>query len=446
MRFMNILSAVASDEAPWMPPYADGRFARAALFRLSLIEMWERMSYYTLTLLLPLFLSAPMVSGGGGWNTATTLRFYGAYIACITVAPFFGGLISDRWLGSSRALYIGALLMLAGHLALGASASRQGVTPIFYGGLALVAAGNGLFKPNISVLVGRLPHASEAARDAAFGTFWMFINIGSLIATVAGGLVVARLGWHWAFGMAALGMIVAVCLMLAFSTRYITPFATKAERGGGSYADVDWRFLGPIAIVLLVVVTFGIAYFQIFGALSLFTDKHVDRMVLGFEIPTIWLISLNPVFMLVLMPALSRDWRNGRGPGHAWSTTGKFAAAFVLLALAFVVILGAVLSSASGPASPLWIVGAVLLLTCAELLVGPIALAAVSRLSPAPAANVAMGAFSAAIGIGALLSGQVGALTVTLGIFVVFAVIVAGALAMAAVLLACRDWLARRGI
>ncbi len=420
--------------------------AHAALLRLSTIEMWERMSYYILTALLPLFLTAPLAAGGGGWDEGGALRFYGIYIACITVAPFFGGLVSDRWLGSSRALYAGAACMLLGHVALGISGLEGGVGTTFYTGLVLVAAGNGLFKPNISVLVGRLPYASPGARDAAFGTFWMFINIGSLVAIVLGGLVAERFGWHSAFGIAAFGMAVAISLMWVFGARYIAPYVTPPQGAGSGYAEVDWGFVAPFAVVFVVVAIFGVAYYQIFGALSLFTAKHIDRELFGLQIPTIWIVSLNPVFMLILMPIVSKNWSDGRGLAHAWSTTGKMALGFVLLALAFAVILGAVVSAGDNLASPLWIVAAVFLLTCAELMTGPIALAAVSRLAPAPIANLAMGGFSAAVGIGALLSGQVGALTVDYGIGFVFSVIIVGAILTAGILFLSRRWLARLDI
>jgi POT family proton-dependent oligopeptide transporter len=336
--------------------------------------------------------------------------------------------------------------MLLGHVALGISGLEGGVGPTFYTGLVLVAAGNGLFKPNISVLVGRLPYASPGARDAAFGTFWMFINIGGLVAIVLGGLVAERFGWHSAFGIAAFGMAVAISLMWVFGARYIAPYVTPPQGAGSGHAEVDGGFVAPFAVVFVVVAIFGVAYYQIFGALSLFTAKHIDRELFGLQIPTIWIVSLNPVFMLILMPIVSKNWSDGRGLAHAWSTTGKMALGFVLLALAFAVILGAVVSAGDNLASPLWIVAAVFLLTCAELMTGPIALAAVSRLAPAPIANLAMGGFSAAVGIGALLSGQVGALTVDYGIGFVFSVIIVGAILTAGILFLSRRWLARLDI
>ncbi|WP_430388315.1 peptide MFS transporter [Blastomonas fulva] len=427
-------------------PAADVREADRALRRLASIELWERFSYYILTGLLALYLAAPVAEGGAGWAPEDALRFYGFYLACITIAPFFGGLVSDRWLGGASALFAGAWMMLAGHGLLGLAGLQAGVSIAFYTGLALVALGNGLFKPNISVLVGRLPHDSQSARDAAFGTFWMFINIGGLLATMGGGLLAQRLSWHWAFGAAGLGMVIALALMALFHRRVIAPYATVPERRRDARSPVDWAFLTPVGIILAIIILFGVAYYQVFGALSLFTDSRVDRLIFGFEVPTVWFLSLNPFFMLMLVPLISRGWRYGRGIGHDWPTTRKLAAGFVLVAASFVLMLGAIVQAQSGLASPLWIVGAILVLTLAELMTGPIALAAVSRLSPAPVANIAMGGYSAAIGIGGLLSGQVGALAMKDGMLAVFGAIAGGAMLVAAALHLARARLQRLGI
>lgn len=425
---------------------ATAREADRALWRLASIELWERFSYYILTGLLSLYLVAPVAEGGAGWGMEDALRFYGVYLACITIAPFFGGLVSDRWLGGARALFAGAWMMLAGHGLLALAGLQTGVNTAFYAGLALVALGNGLFKPNISVLIGRLPHKSESARDAAFGTFWMFINIGGLLATMGGGLLAQRLGWHWAFGAAGLGMVIALASMMLFHRRVILPYASLPGRRCGARTPIDWSFLTPVCIILAVILLFGIAYYQVFGALSLFTDRRVDRLILGFTVPTMWFLSLNPFFMLVLVPLLSRGWRYGKGIGHDWPTTRKLAAGFVLVAASFVLMLGAVVQAQTGMANPLWIVGAILVLTLAELMTGPIALAAVSRLSPAPVANIAMGSYSAAIGIGGLLSGQVGAMAIGEGMVPVFGAIAGGALLVAVILHLSRARLQRLGI
>ncbi len=418
--------------------------AGGALYRLAAVEVWERFSYYLLTTLLPLFLAAAPSQGGAGWEPAQALRFYGAFIAGVTIAPFFGGLLSDRWLGTSRALFAGAILMMVGHLVLGVSGA--GVTGIFVIGLICVGGGNGLFKPNISVLVGRLPHLSDGARDAAFGTFWMCINIGSLLAAVSGGLVAQRLGWHWAFSMAAAGMALALVLLVLFRRSAITPFATVPARRSVGDEQFSWHFLRPVGLVLAAVSLFGIGYFQMFGMLTLFTETRVDRVIFGFEVPTIWFISLNPLMMIIIMPIITRKWSSGRGTGHDWSTSTKMAAGFASLALAFVIVCGAAVEAQSGAVSPLWIIVAIPLLTLAELLTGPIALAAVSRLAPAPVANVAMGGFSAAVGIGALLSGQIGALAIGDQMLPVSIAIAAAAATISVFLIVQRANLQRLGV
>jgi proton-dependent oligopeptide transporter, POT family len=425
--------------------------ARRGLLRLSLIELWERFSYYTLMTLLPLFLVAPVAKGGLAWAPADALVFYGATMAVVQILPFPCGLVAERWLGNRRALYLGAWLMMAGHLLLGGLHVATGnlAVPLLVTALGFVALGNGFFKPNISAMVGRLPHGSNAAADAAFGTFYVWINAGGAAAALVAGFTADRFGWALAFSLAAGGMAVALLLMRLFAATAIDPVA-HAPRPPRASTAAEIAAAGPgwlpaLLLVLLFALLFGVAYFQTAGTISLFTQSRVDREILGFTIPTGWFLALNPVIMILVMPPLARGWRDGHGPGHAWSSTMKMRAGFLILALAFAMLLGAVFDARTGLASPLWIIGCIVLLTTAELFVGPVALAAVSRITPPHRTVPAMGGFMAALGIGGLLSGQVGAIAVTVGELPIILAIIVAALASALALTGLRPWFEARG-
>lgn len=424
--------------------------ARAALLRLSLIELWERFSYYTLLTLLPLFLVAPLAKGGLAWEPARALGFYGIVMAVVQILPFPCGLAGDRWLGNRRALQLGAWLMMAGHLLMGAMAfapARQ-LVPVLVAALGLVALGNGFFKPNISTMVGRLPHRNVAAADAAFGTFYVWVNAGAAAASLIAGYVADRFGWHLAFSLAAVGMAIALILMRLFAASAIDPVA-RVPGGGPTEADARTApegWLSALLAILLLSVLFAVALYQVFGTISLFAERRVDRDVLGFTIPTGWFLALNPIVMILLMPPLARAWREGRGPGHAWPPTTKMRTGFLILSLAFSLLLAAVLQASDGLASPLWIFGCVVLITTAELFIGPVALAAVSRLAPPDRAVAAMGGFVAALGIGGLGAGQLGALAVTLGPLPIVSCVILGALLTAFLVWRLAPWFARRGV
>lgn len=434
---------------------SDQAYARAALRRLSAIEVWERFSFYSMFSLLPLFLIAEPSTGGFGWTQGDALRFFGAYVGIAYASPFLGGLATDRWLGSRLALHGGAILMAAGHflLALPALLSVRfagRAAPVLYAALGLLAIGNALFKPNISVLVGRLPYADAAARDAAFATFYLYINVGALIAGLVAGWLALHLGWHWAFGAAGVGMLAAIALIRLFGRNYIRPLTSDdADRGAASPAQaVSSRFpVCAFAVVCSTATAFVVCSYQTAGLFSVFAATHIDRHVIGIEIPPSWFVALNPLFIILLAPMLARYWRAGRGFGHDWSAAQKFSAGFLLVAGAFLLLdLAARQAGSAGMASPLWLVACYFTMTLGELLIGPVSTAAASRLSPPHQQNMAMGLLFAAIGMGGWLSGQVGGAAVELGTSAVSLAIAVSALAVSVALWAARSRLGRLGV
>ena len=140
---------------------------------LFLTEMWERLGFYLIVGILYLYI-IDTERGGLGMSNADAGEIYGTYLAFVYFTPFLGGLIADRYLGFRRSVFIGGLLMAAGYFALGVRSM-----PTFYGGLVLICLGNGLFKPNISAMVGNLYEPGDPRRDAGFNIFYMGINIGA---------------------------------------------------------------------------------------------------------------------------------------------------------------------------------------------------------------------------------------------------------------------------
>ena len=191
-----------------------------ALFILFFTEMWERFSYYGMRALLVLFLTSTLLEGGWGWDRAEALRLYGIYTGLVYLTPILGGLIADKLLGYRKAVILGAFVMTVGH------ASMALETPFFfYMGLGCLIIGNGLFKPNISSIVGQLYTDNPKKKDAAYTIFYMGINIGALLAPLTVGFlaktqtfknILSSAGfdpnksWHWGFAAAGIGMIVGL--------------------------------------------------------------------------------------------------------------------------------------------------------------------------------------------------------------------------------------------
>ena len=171
-------------------------------------EMWERLSFYVIGGLLLLYAVDTEV-GGLGMTRSHANEIVGTYLAFVYFTPFLGGLIADRFLGYRRAVLIGGLSMASGLFLLGTPGEAT-----FVSGLVMVCIGNGLFKPNISVMVGNLYQPGDPRRDAGFNIFYMGINIGAFAAFLLGAYVRNELGWSWAFRMAGVGLLLGVGILL----------------------------------------------------------------------------------------------------------------------------------------------------------------------------------------------------------------------------------------
>ena len=173
----------------------------AALF---MVEMWERFSYYGMRAMLVLFLIDKLETGGLGIERAQAAAIYGLYTASVYILALPGGWIADRLWGCKRAILVGGLVIMIGHVLLAISGAAAA---IFYLGLVCIAVGTGLLKPNISTMVGTLYAKNDiGGRDAGFSFFYMGINIGAILGGLIAGYLGEVWGWHWGFGAAAVAM------------------------------------------------------------------------------------------------------------------------------------------------------------------------------------------------------------------------------------------------
>ncbi len=201
------------------------------LSTLFFTEMWERFSYYGMRAFLLLFMVAPVEAGGLGIGAAQAGVIYGLYTSMVYLLSVPGGWIADRFLGQQKAVLYGGVLIMSGHIVLAVPAVGT-----FYFGLALVALGTGLLKPNISTIVGQLYGPEDKRRDAGFSIFYMGINIGAWLAPILCGTYLAesehfrhllagmgiapRSAWHFAFGAAAVGMAAGL-VQYNFGRKYL---------------------------------------------------------------------------------------------------------------------------------------------------------------------------------------------------------------------------------
>lgn len=217
------------------------------LFVLFFAEMWERFSYYGMRALLVFY----MLKGFLQYDDARAYGVYGAYTALVYMTPFFGGLIADRLLGPRIAVIIGGLLMAAGHFVM-----MFQHTALFYLALALLIAGNGFFKPNISAIVGQLYPPGSGKRDGGFTIFYMGINLGAAMSPLLCGYIGETYGWHKGFGLATAGMLagLAIFVMPTLMTQLIIGLGSLVTALGLFYFVPD----NPAAIAVNVTVALAL--------------------------------------------------------------------------------------------------------------------------------------------------------------------------------------------
>ncbi len=216
------------------------------LIRLYFIEMWERLGFYTMVGILLLY-TIDRESGGLGLTQVVGNEIYGLYLAFVYFTPYLGGIAADRFLGYRRAVLIGGLFFVAGYFLM----SIYGRIP-FVSGLVCLCIGNGLFKPNISVMVGNLYEPGDKRRDAGFNIFYMGINIGAFFANYLAASLRNDFGWSAVFKGASAGMALGV-LILIVSWRVLA----KADRPPESDPE-DVSVAEMFKTILLPAFTFGI--------------------------------------------------------------------------------------------------------------------------------------------------------------------------------------------
>src|SRR4051812_17962524 len=463
---------VTRDEPP--PGYmgASGRtfFGQPiGLSTLFFTEMWERFSYYGIRPLLVLFMTAALTQGGFGFERATASSIVGIYAACVYLASLPGGWIADRWLGLRRSIWYGGIFIALGHLSIALSIVFE--QSAFFIGLIFIVIGTGLLKPNVSAIVGDLYPEGGSRRDAGFSIFYMGINTGALVAPLITGVLGEKVGWHLGFGAAGVGMLIglityrlradktlgdigvvpassnpaehrrvklsaligvaAIALLVALTMGgviHINPVSLAEKMslimlalalvyfvylfvGGGLTTEEKKRVL-VIILLFFFATIFWAAFEQAPTSLNLFARDYTNRVVFGWEMPTLWLQAANSVFVIALAPVFAWLWialgKRGKDP----SSVAKFAWGLFFAGLGFVVMWWAanIVLGAGGNirVSPWWLVWSYFFQTIGELSLSPVGLSSMTKLAPVKFKGQMMGVWFMASAIGNLIAGLVG--------------------------------------
>ncbi|MDL0113707.1 peptide MFS transporter [Campylobacter felis] len=456
------------------------------LFSLFMTELWERFSFYGIRPLLVLFMSATLLSGGLGMSKEEAAAIAGIFGGCIYLATLPGGWLADNYLGQKKAVFIGSIIIALGHLSIGLSYFN---TALFFVGLALIVIGSGLFKTCASIMVSMMYDKNDPRRDSGFTIFYMGINIGGFVAPLVTGFLQTQYGWHLGFGAGGVGMLIALLIFafkvmpdfkefdekVGMDEAWDKP--TKYNKNAPYFIAVFFIALvgiailsvsgvinlNPVAIaksmtmvilwcaglyflylffltsltkdekknlILFVVLFFAAAVFwsvfeQQYTTYNFFADKLTDKMVLGYEIPTVWFQSINALFVILLAPVIGAIWVYLAKKNLELSSLTKFSLGlvgagigFLLMALATSSLLSnnggaeatlqAMQSQSAFLVSPWWLVVSLLFLTLGELCLSPVGLSIMTKIAPSAIKSQVMGLWFVSISVGNVLAGLIG--------------------------------------
>jgi POT family proton-dependent oligopeptide transporter len=423
-----------------------------ALATLFGVETWERFSFYGMQGILLIYLYYSAAEGGLGVDQTVAAGIVGAYGGGVYLATVLGAWVADRLLSSERVLFVSATVVMLGHIALALLPGFAGVAV----GLICIALGSGGLKATATSIVGTLYSADDPRRDAGFSLYYLGINLGAFFGPLLTGLLQTTLGFHFGFGLAAIGMAaglvqysfgrkrlpdvareipnplprsrfplvigVAVAVVVLVVLAVVTGLVTAENLGlivivvtalaavayfvvilsSGLTSDERSRVIAFIPLFLTSAAFWSI-YQQQFTVITIYSDERLDRNLFGWDFPVSWVQSINPIFIIVLSGVFAALWtRLGtRQP----STPLKFGLGTVGVGLGFLLFLPFAATGANG--TPLLALVLILLVfTIAELLLSPIGLSVSTKLAPARFRTQMVALFFLSIAIGTAASGQ----------------------------------------
>jgi len=368
------------------------------LYVLFFTEMWERYSFYSMMAILSLYMNEAL-----HFDIAHVGRVYGLYTAGVYFLPLVGGLLADRLLGFNRAIIIGGVLMMFGHIALGIE-----LMPFFYSGLGLLACGSGLLKPNVSTIVGNLYRSRPELRDQGFNIFYVGINLGAFVSPLTVSWLRTNYGWSVAFMSAAVAMLLSLVTFIGFN-RHVAEAATKVDK-----TSTEARTIGPAearsrVITLLAVFTistvFWLAFYQIFYTFTFWARDNTATTIAPERFQV-----FEPLGVIVLSPVLVAVWMWLQRRNAEPSTPVKMLLGVVLCAGAFGMLgYAGTIGGDTGRVSPLWLIAANIIIALGEIALSPMGLSLVNSIAPPRSRGLLMGGWFASLALGGYLSGYIGA-------------------------------------
>jgi POT family proton-dependent oligopeptide transporter len=449
-------AAITPEQEATVPEFKQIMGHPAPLWMLFMSEFWERFAFYGIRWALVLYIVEQFYSGAASGQANATLT-YGSYLALVYAAALFGGYIADKVIGYQRSILVGASFMATGLFMIAVPNEI-----IFKLGLATIIVGNGLFKPNISTMVGKLYTLGDTRRDSGFTIFYMGINVGGFLAPIFTQLLAQKVfntgdmpSYKIVFISAGIGMLLSL-IWFSLGRKMLKgigapdPEAQSMTRViyvalGGLCAIPAFYYLlsigstnlqyiltvlfiglavmlliegvknGKVArdrvIAMLLIFAFNVLFWMFFeqagSSFTFLADNIVNRDLGGFEFPTAWFQSVNSLAIIAFAPIIAAIWVMLGKRNVNPSIPRKFGMGIVGNALAFGLLMYALTFLVDDKGLiPFWTLFTVYVVqSIGELCLSPIGLSMVTKLAPLRLVGLGMGGWFLSTGIGNNLSG-----------------------------------------
>ena len=363
-------------------------------------EMWERFSYYGMRALLVLYLVKYLLLPGhvehvwlypqiktfyeDMFGTLSTQQFsswiYGTYTGLIYASPLLGGWIADNYLGQRKTAIIGIVGMAFGHF-------MMAFEGLLFPALTILIIACGFFKTNTTSQVGMLYAPGDARRDRAYSIYYVGTNVGAFIAPLVCGTLGELVGWHYGFGAAGIGMLIALAIYLAgWNTLPADGLKQKTVHEKKPLNREEWKSVLALIATVLPLSLWWACYEQQGNIIALFADANTDRRLIpgliDWQIPVTWFQAFNPFMIFAFTPFLLSLWTRQARDLKEPNSMYKIVLGCGLQALSYVLIAWAAWSGGTGVISWLWLAAYFALVTLGEIYLSPIAQSLYSKVSP----------------------------------------------------------------
>ena len=373
-------------------------------------EGWERFSYFGMQSLLVLYMTHYLllpehVGKAVGFavvrraieavtgplsSAALASQVFGLYTGFVYLTPLLGGLLADRWLNRTLTVTIGAILMALGHFLMAFEAT-------FLLAIGLLLVGVGCFKGNIASQVGQLYGADDPRRGQAYQIFQLAISTAVIAAPLISGTLGEKVGWHWGFGAAGVGMLVGLATYL--SGRKWLPTAEPGRRASRSdtprLTSSEWRTVLALVALLPVIGATEVGNQQMFNAFLVWGERNFELRLAGFEMPVTWLLSADAAIAVGCMTLAILFWRSYSRRWKEPDDIVKVAVGAVFMTLAPLLLTAASVAQqvTGGKISPGWGLAFEVVNELGFALVAPMALSLYSRAAPRQIQGLMIGVY-----------------------------------------------------